>query len=99
MLPIPPFRRLIVTSLLLFSLPGYATREIPLTEGPMNWIDLHGHNHGEYWLVKSDHFHANLELICSAFTGTVSAASAVNTLLFWLHLVTPLIIAPTSPLC
>jgi serine protease Do len=58
------------------SLPGYATREIALTEGPMNWIDLHGHSHGEYWLIKSDHFHADLELISSAFTGTVAAVSA-----------------------
>jgi len=56
------------------SFPGYATREIPLTVGPMNWIDLHGHNHGEYWLIKSDHFHADLELISAAFTGTVAAA-------------------------
>ena len=57
------------------SLPGYATREIALTEGPMNWIDLHGHSHGEYWLIKSDHFHVDLELISSAFTGTVAAVS------------------------
>jgi serine protease Do len=60
------------------SLPGYATREIALTEGPMNWIDLHGHSHGEYWLIKSDHFHADLELIASAFTGTVAAVSAAQ---------------------
>jgi serine protease Do len=60
------------------SLPGYATREIALTEGPMNWIDLHGHNHGEYWLFKSDHFHADLELISAAFTGTVAAVSATQ---------------------
>ncbi len=60
------------------SLPGYATREITLTEGPMNWIDLHGHNHGEYWLMKSDHFHADLELISAAFTGTVAAVSAAQ---------------------
>jgi serine protease Do len=60
------------------SLPGYATREIALTEGPMNWIDLHGHSHGEYWLIKSDHFHADLELISAAFTGTVAAVSAAQ---------------------
>ena len=60
------------------SLPGYATREITLTVGPMNWIDLHGHNHGEYWLIKSDHFHADLELISAAFTGTVAAVSAAQ---------------------
>ena len=55
------------------SLAGYATREILLTDGPMEWIDLHGHNHGQYWLFKSDHFHADLDPIASTFTGTVAA--------------------------
>jgi hypothetical protein len=31
------------------SLAGYATHEITLTEGPMEWIDLQGRNHGQYW--------------------------------------------------
>jgi hypothetical protein len=39
------------------SLPGFNVREIPLTEGPMDWIDLHGRHHGQYWLFKSAHFH------------------------------------------
>ena len=39
------------------SLSGYATRECKLTEGAMNWISLNGRNRGEYWLLKSDHFH------------------------------------------
>jgi S1-C subfamily serine protease len=68
------------------SLPGYATREIALTVGPMNRIDLHGHNHGEYWLIKSDHFHADLELISAAFTGTVAAVSAAQPAAFQLEL-------------
>ena len=66
--------------------PGYATREIALTVGPMNWIDLHGHNHGEYWLIKSDHFHADLELISAAFTGNVAAVSAAQPAAFSLEL-------------
>jgi len=66
--------------------PGYATREISLTVGPMNWVDLHGHNHGEYWLIKSDHFHADLELISAAFTGTVAAASGAQPAAFSLEL-------------
>jgi len=53
--------------------PGYSTREILLTEGPMEWIDLHGHNHGQYWLLKSDHFHADLDPVVSTFTGTIAA--------------------------
>src|SRR5258705_5335978 len=68
------------------SLPGYATREILLTEGPMNWIDLHGHNHSEYWLIKFGHFHTDLELISSAFTGTVAAVSAAQPAAFQLDL-------------
>jgi S1-C subfamily serine protease len=66
--------------------PGYATREIALTVGPMNWVDLHGHNHGEYWLIKSDHFHADLELISAAFTGNVAAVSAAQPAAFSLEL-------------
>jgi hypothetical protein len=55
------------------SLAGYATREILLADGPMEWSDLHGHNHGQYWLFKSDHFHADLRPIASTFAGTVAA--------------------------
>lgn len=56
------------------SLLGYATREIALTQGPMEWIDLHGRNHGQYWLFKSDQFHADLDTISTTFTGAVSAS-------------------------
>jgi S1-C subfamily serine protease len=57
------------------SLTGYATQEIALTEGPMDWIDLHGRHHGQYWLFKSGHFHVDLDTIASTFTGAVSAAT------------------------
>ena len=60
------------------SLAGFATREIALTEGPMEWIDLHGRHHGQYWLFKSDHFHADLETIASTFTGAVAAVKPVQ---------------------
>src|SRR5580700_2470967 len=55
------------------SLPGYATREISLTEGPMHWIDLHGRNHGDYWLFKAASFHADLDSIPSTFDGAVAS--------------------------
>jgi serine protease Do len=55
------------------SLAGYATRELKLTEGPMNWISINGRNRGEYWLLKSDHFHVDLQLVSETFTGNVSA--------------------------
>src|SRR5258708_10796582 len=52
---------------------GYATRELKLTEGPMNWISLNGRNRGEYWLLKSDHFHVDLQPISETFTGGITA--------------------------
>jgi serine protease Do len=55
------------------SLAGYATKELTLTEGPMNWISLNGHNRGEYWLFKSDHFHVDLKPISETFTGGITA--------------------------
>jgi S1-C subfamily serine protease len=57
------------------SLPGFITHEIALTEGPMDWIDLHGRHHGQYWLFKSDHFHVEMDTIAHTFTGVVSAAT------------------------
>lgn len=54
-------------------LAGYATKEIQLTDGPMNWIGLNGRNHGEYWLLKADHFHVELQPISQVFTGGVTA--------------------------
>ena len=58
------------------SLTGYATKEIPMTDGPMNWISLNGRNRGEYWLFKSDHFQAVLQPIGQVFTGGVTAKLA-----------------------
>ena len=55
------------------SLPGFATREIALTQGPMDWIDLHGRHHGQHSLFKTDHSHVDLDTITSMFTGAVAA--------------------------
>jgi S1-C subfamily serine protease len=56
------------------SLEGYVTKELKLTEGPMNWISLNGRNRGEYWLLKADHFHVDLQPISETFTGSVTAS-------------------------
>jgi hypothetical protein len=56
------------------SLSGFATREIALTQGPMQWIDFHGRNHGQYWLFKSDRFEVDLDPVTSTFTGAVTAS-------------------------
>ncbi len=58
------------------SLAGYATKELQLSEGPMNWVGLNGRNHGEYWLLKSTHFHVALDPISEVFTGSVVAHRA-----------------------
>src|SRR5712664_579852 len=55
------------------SLAGYASKEVKLTEGPMNWISFNGRNRGEYWLFKSDHFHVDLQPISETFTGGITA--------------------------
>jgi serine protease Do len=55
------------------SLAGFSTHEIALTEGPMDWIDLHGRHHGQYWLFKSDHFAVELDSVASTFNGSVTA--------------------------
>src|SRR5207245_4864570 len=54
------------------SLAGYTSKEVKLTEGPMNWISLNGRNRGEYWLFKSDHFDVELKPISETFTGDVT---------------------------
>jgi S1-C subfamily serine protease len=63
------------------SLAGYATKEIVLSEGPMEWSSLNGKNRHQYWLLKSNHFDVAFELITATFTGGVAAhlpAGAAN---------------------
>ncbi len=60
------------------SLAGYATHEITLTEGPMEWIDLHGHNHGQYWTFKSTEFHVEMDPVAGTFTGSISSSSGAS---------------------
>src|SRR5690242_6178904 len=55
------------------SLAGYTTKELTLTEGPMNWVSLNGRSHGDYWLLKADHFQVELQPISEIFTGAVTA--------------------------
>lgn len=41
-------------------LSGYITKEMVLTEGPRQWVDMHHHSHGDFWLFKADKFHLDL---------------------------------------
>jgi S1-C subfamily serine protease len=58
------------------SLAGYTTKELTLTEGPQNWVSLKGRNLGEYWLLKTDHFHVDLKPITETFTGEITARNS-----------------------
>jgi serine protease Do len=64
--------------ILRVSLDGYASKEITMTEGPMQWQTLNGVNHGNYWLLKTDHFDVVLEPVSKSFTGTVVATATGN---------------------
>lgn len=55
------------------TLPGYATKEIPLTEGPAEWLGVNGRKHGDYWLVRGSHFEAKLDRLEATFTGNINA--------------------------
>jgi S1-C subfamily serine protease len=56
------------------NLSGHVTKEIQMTEGPMNWVSVHGgHNYGPYWLLKTNHIDVTLDPISQAFTGSISA--------------------------
>jgi serine protease Do len=66
-------RRLQHSMIARISLVGYTTKELQMTEGPMNWVSLKGHNHGEYWLLKLKHFHVDLDPISKVFTGNIVA--------------------------
>ena len=61
------------------SLSGYATHEIALTEGPMEWIDLHGHNHGQYWIFKAKEFRVELDAVGATFTGSIASRAPTAT--------------------
>ena len=46
---------------LRISKDGYSTQQIALTEGPFEWVAVTGKHHGNYFLLRSDHFALKLE--------------------------------------
>ncbi|HVO57294.1 MAG TPA: trypsin-like peptidase domain-containing protein [Dongiaceae bacterium] len=60
------------------SLAGYATKEIALTEGPMEWISLNGRNRAQYWLLKTKSFSTQLDRIETTFNGTIDSHGAAG---------------------
>jgi S1-C subfamily serine protease len=74
----PMGHRLLYAMAARISLEGYATKEILMTEGPMNWVSLKGHSHGDYWLLKREIFHVELIPSSKAFTGSFAVASSAE---------------------
>jgi len=58
---------------------GFTSKEMKLSEGPYEWVDLKGRNHGHYWLLKANEVQLNLEVLSAAFTGSVKATVASAT--------------------
>jgi hypothetical protein len=44
-----------------FTHDGYLPKELPLTEGPLEWVSASGHKRYQYWLFRSAHFHVDLD--------------------------------------
>jgi serine protease Do len=61
---------------LRLSLPGYGSKELEMTEPPAHFVTMNGVDHGQYWLLKSNHFEFTLEPTSRALTGTVTASLA-----------------------
>ena len=51
------------------SLKGYLTKELLLTDGPMERVNTTGKVRQQYYLLKSDHFDFTLEKVEAALTG------------------------------
>src|ERR1700747_2171457 len=45
---------------------GYTSQQITLTDGPLQWISVNGRRHGNYFLLKGDHFDFRLEQVSEA---------------------------------
>lgn len=58
------------------TLPGYTSKELDMATGPYHWMALNGTYHGDYWLLKTAHYHFDLMPAAIAFTGSVAVNSA-----------------------
>jgi len=52
--------RLVQAMTLRVSKEGYAVQRITITDGPFEWIGVSGKRHGNYFVLKSDHFEMKL---------------------------------------
>jgi hypothetical protein len=54
-------KKLVSPAVLRLSKPGYATKEMQLTAGPLKWKNVYGITMMDYYLLKSTSFHFELE--------------------------------------
>jgi hypothetical protein len=59
---------------------GFVTQQVTLTDGPFEWTAITGRRRGNYFLLKSDHFHIKLREIADkqeALIGAVGKAGPI----------------------
>ena len=74
--------RLEHTMVLRLSMGGYLTQQITISSGPFEWVGLTGKHHGNYFLLRSDHFEIKLEPIheSTASTSTMETGARAGPL-------------------
>jgi len=65
---------------LRISKDGYATQQVTITEGPFEWIAVSGKHHGNYFVLKSDHFDMKLAPGAESATTTRAGDTGVGPL-------------------
>ena len=60
------------------TLEGYAPKVVALCDGPQQWRDHLGRDHGEYWTFKISSFEVPLVPIAKEFTGEVAFKTSRN---------------------
>jgi PEGA domain len=60
------------------SLDGYAAQQITITDGPFEWLSVNGKRHGNYFVLKSDHFDMKLAPGAESASTTWAAGSRVG---------------------
>jgi serine protease Do len=62
---------------------GFAPQEVRLTEGPYRWTAATGANHGDYYLLKSNHVQVTLEGTAAGIRASGSGVMAVAATAGW----------------
>jgi hypothetical protein len=65
---------------LRISKDGYATQQVTITDGPFEWIAVSGKHHGNYFVLKSDHFDMKLAPGAESATTTRAGDTGVGPL-------------------